>query len=60
MGCQDRPLWRTLNAIALLLLILPKYVFSMGTWRFVFEVAGVVCLVAGIWMLLAERRRFSR
>ncbi len=60
MGYQDRPLWRTLNAIAFLLVMLPKYVFKMEPWRSVFEGVGVGCLIVGIWMMFAERRRFRR
>ena len=56
-GYGRRTLSQRLNGVALLLLILPKYVFEMEPWRFVFEGAGAVCLFVSIWMMFKDLRR---
>ena len=56
-GNRRQALWQRLNAAALLLLILPKFVFAMEPWRLVFEAAGAVCLGVAIWMMFRDRRR---
>jgi len=56
-GYGRQTLSQRLNGVALLLLILPKFVFEMGPRRFLFEGAGAVCLIVAIWMVFKDRRR---
>jgi len=55
MKSSGVPVWRRLSGIALLLLILPRFVIHNPPYRWLLEGAGVIVLILAIVLMFTAR-----